>query len=84
MTANISEGFSQSTDRAFARYLAIAAGSAEELRVHLGAAALKGLLPRGRAEELTGEAREIANMLQALIRYLHRCGRTDRLTRRLD
>lgn len=82
IASNIAEGFSQLTDRAFARYLAIAAGSAEELRVHLHVARATGLIGDGQAIELAGEARQIANMLKALIRYLHRSNRTDRLTRR--
>jgi four helix bundle protein len=78
MMSNISEGFRQTTDRAFARYLAIAAGSAEEARTHLLAAELKGLAVRPRSSELRAEASEIANMLGGLIRYLRRSDRKDR------
>jgi four helix bundle protein len=81
IAANIAEGFSQPTDRAFARYLAIAAGSAEEVRVHLRTAELQGIVTHEPAAELMKEAREIANMLRGFIRYLHRCDRRDRLTR---
>jgi four helix bundle protein len=81
IAANIAEGFSQPTDRAFARYLAIAAGSAEEVRVHLLTAEFQGIVTPEAAGELMQEAREIANMLRGFIRYLHRCDRKDRLTR---
>jgi four helix bundle protein len=77
--ANIAEGFGQGTDRAFARYLAIAAGSSEELRVHLRALQDLGLLDEGRAAELLDESRELTNMLRGFVRYLHRCDRKDRL-----
>jgi four helix bundle protein len=76
--SNISEGFRQATDRGFARYLSIAAGSAEETRSHLTAAELKGHLTPVRSRELRAEAQEIANMLGALIRYLRRSDRKDR------
>jgi len=76
--ANIAEGFNQSTDRAFARYLGIAAGSAGELRVHLDAVAEIGVVRRERVAELINEAREMENMLDGFIRYLRRCDRKDR------
>jgi four helix bundle protein len=76
--SNIAEGFRQATDRAFARYLSIAAGSAEEVRSHVAAAELKRLIAHARSRELRGEAMEIANMLGGLIRYLHRTDRKDR------
>jgi four helix bundle protein len=43
---HIAEGFGQSTDRHFARYLAIARGSAQETRGHLAAALVKEYLRR--------------------------------------
>jgi four helix bundle protein len=76
--SNVSEGFRQATDRGFARYLSIAAGSAEESRSHLTAAKLKGHLSQVRSAELRREALEIATMLGALIRYLRRSDRKDR------
>jgi four helix bundle protein len=60
------------------RYLAIAAGSAEEARVHLLALELRGLVAHSRSSELRAEAREIASMLGALIRYLRRSDRKHR------
>jgi four helix bundle protein len=76
--SNISEGFRQATDRAFARYLTIAAGSAEEVRSHLAAAELRGQISEARSVELRCEAREIVNMLGGLVRYLRRSDRKDR------
>ena len=76
--SNIAEGFRQPTDRAFARYLEISASSAEESRSHLVAAALASEAQAESCRELAGEAREIANMLGAFIRYLRRCDRKSR------
>ena len=76
--SNISEGFRQTTDRGFARYLSIAAGSAEETRSHLTAAELKGHVSQARSEELRREALEIANMLGGLVRYLRQSDRKNR------
>jgi four helix bundle protein len=76
--SNISEGFRQATDRAFARYLSIAAGSAEETRSHISAAELKGRIAHEQSLELRSEAQQIANMLTGLIRYLRRSDRKDR------
>jgi len=73
--SNIAEGFRQATDRAFARYLSIAAGSAEEARTHLTAAEIKGHIAQTRSQELRAEAREIANMLGGLVLYLRRSDR---------
>ena len=79
--SNVAEGFRQPTDRAFARYLGISSGSAEESRTHLLAAELRGHVGRSRCAELVTEAREIADMLGGLIKYLHRCDRKDRYRR---
>jgi four helix bundle protein len=76
--SNISEGFRQASDRSFARYLTIAAGSAEEVRSHLAAAELRGRIARAQSIELRGEAREIVNMLGGLLGYLRRSDRKDR------
>ena len=81
IVSNIAEGFRQPTDRAFARYLGISSSSAEECRTHLAAAELRRHIARQRRIELTGEAREIADMLDGFIRYLHRCDRRNRYRR---
>jgi four helix bundle protein len=76
--SNIAEGFRQATDRAFARYLSIAAGSAEEARTHLSAAELKGHFGHAESAALRQEALEIVNMLGALVHYLRRSDRKER------
>jgi four helix bundle protein len=78
VVSNISEGFAQASDRAVARYLVIATGSAEEVRVHVRTAESMGLVSPEQAEVLADEARQIANMLRGLIRYLRQCGRRER------
>ena len=78
IVSNISEGFRQPTDRAFARYLGIAAASAEEARTHLLAAEMRGQVQQGASLELRRETRELADMLAGFIRYLHRCERKNR------
>ncbi len=78
VASNIAEGFRQSTDRSFARYLGIAAGSLEECRMHLLAAHTRGHVTRLRCDELRREATEIGRMLAALIAYLVRSNRRDR------
>jgi four helix bundle protein len=78
IAANIAEGFPQSTDRAFARYLSVAAGSAEEVRAHLAVAEERGQVAPTAVSDLRQEAREIVRMLNALIRHLRRSDRRDR------
>ena len=82
IVSNTAEGFQQGTDRAFARYLKIAAGSCEEIRCHLAAGERLGCLPADQRIRVAAEAREITNMLRGFIRYLHRSNRTDRLSTR--
>ena len=65
LLANIAEGFGQATDRAFARYLYIARGSANEIGAHLTVAEARGLVPPVPAARLIEEARQIANMISA-------------------
>jgi four helix bundle protein len=76
--ANIAEGFRQSSDRAFARYLTIAAGSAEEARTHLIAASMQQQITAERLSELTSDLDSILRMLNSFIHYLHRCDRKRR------
>ena len=78
IAANIAEGFPQGTDRAFARYLFVAAGSAEEARTHLAVAEERGHVAPTAVSDLRQEALEIVRMLNALIRHLRRSDRKDR------
>ena len=76
--ANIEEGFEQGTDRAFARYLTIAKGSAAETAGHLRRAAAQGCLAKADATPLRQNAEEISRMLGGFIKYLHRRNFKDR------
>jgi four helix bundle protein len=73
--ANIAEGFGQGSDRGFAKFLAIARGSCNELRSHLAIAAIRRCLAEDRRSELHAAAEEISRMLTGLERYLLRSDR---------
>jgi four helix bundle protein len=73
--ANIAEGFGQGSDRGFAKFVAIARGSSNELRSHLAVAAIRGCIPDDRRIELHAAADEISRMLTGLERYLLRSDR---------
>ena len=64
--ANIAEGHGYSTDKAFARHLDIALGSAAELDTHLQIALEVGYLSEARHQALQEELTTIAKMLHAL------------------
>jgi len=64
--ANVAEGALRGSDREFARFLAIAMGSAAELHSLLHLGGLSGLLPKGAAEDLAGEAVSLRRMAGAL------------------
>ena len=78
LVSNIAEGFGQGTDRAFARYLYIARGSANEIASHLAVAEVRGLVAHAAATPLIEEARQIGNMISGLIRYLLKSDWKDR------
>jgi len=75
---HIAEGFGQSTDRHFARYLAIARGSAQETRGHLAAALVKEYISREDENQASGLYFDLCKMLTALIAYLRRSDYDDR------
>jgi len=77
--SNIAEGFGQSTDVAFARYLTISRGSILESRCHLLVALDRNYATADRVEPQLQEACEIEKMMLALIRYLHRSNRKNRI-----
>jgi four helix bundle protein len=76
--ANIAEGYGQASDKAFASYLFISRGSANELRAHLRVAVARGYLLEGARAEIDRELEEIARMLTGLVRYLLRSDRKHR------
>lgn len=76
--SDISEGFEQTTDRAFAKFLIDARGSARELCTQLQIAADRHQTHRAEADACRLLYEEIARMLSGLISYLQREDRTRR------
>ncbi len=76
--SNLSEGFGQGTDRAFARYLFIARGSCVEAQAHLFVAKARGHLGAEEATRLREDGEEIRRMLTGFIGYLLRSDRKRR------
>ena len=68
--ANIAEGCGRSTDRDFARFLDIAAGSALEIEYYLLLSHDLGLLEQPAHEVLHGRTTEVKRMLTGLIQRL--------------
>jgi four helix bundle protein len=66
--ANIAEGSSKESNREFARFLQIAAGSAAELHYHLRFAVDAALIPRPAGDTLLAETTRVRKMLFALLR----------------
>jgi len=66
--ANIVEGSSKESNREFARFLQIAAGSAAELHYHLRFAADVALIPRAIGETLLAETTIVRKKLFTLLR----------------
>ena len=80
IVANIAEGFAQQSDKAFARYLFLARGSAGEVRALLGVGLDQQCLSRDEHRRLVSRCNGVSRMLTALIRYLVDA---DRRTRQL-
>lgn len=78
MLSNIAEGFSQSTDRAFARHLYIARGSTAEVRSQLVILLDRGVVSGDDFRRIEQSAEEIAKMLTGLIKHLLRENRKRR------
>ncbi len=76
--ANIAEGFGQASDRAFARFVAIARGSCNEVRSHLTIPVIRRCIPASLAAPMQQEADEISRMLTGFERYLLRSDRKQR------
>lgn len=77
LLANIAEGFGQQSNQAFARYLAIARGSCNEIRSHLVIGEIRHCIPAADCHALCLEAEEISRMLTGFSRYLLRSSRPD-------
>jgi four helix bundle protein len=76
--SNISEGFEQPTDKAFARYLFIAKASAAEVRTRLLIAVKREYLPSNECDPASALTDEVARMAVKLAQYLLSSNRTGR------
>jgi four helix bundle protein len=68
--SNIAEGAERESDREFRRFLAIAKGSAGELRTQLYIGLRAGVFTQEVAAPLVQEAREISSMIEGLRKKL--------------
>jgi four helix bundle protein len=76
--ANISEGFEQPTDAAFAQYLFHAKGSLGEVLSRLREARMKRYFTEEELQERLRAGEILSRSLGAFIRYLDTCGWKDR------
>jgi len=76
--SNISEGFEQPTDRAFARYLYYAKASAAEVRSRIYIAWRRDYISTEDYLPATTLGTELCKMLAGFIKYLYRCNRKQR------
>ena len=72
IASNIAEGSERDSDKEFRRFLAIAKGSAAELRTQLYLGQRAGLFTAETAAPLIREAKEVSSMIQGLILSLSR------------
>jgi four helix bundle protein len=70
--SNIAEGQERDSPRNFIRFLRISKGSNGELRTQLHLARRLGLVEHDVAKAMIGENKEIASMLQGLVRSIER------------
>jgi four helix bundle protein len=68
--SNIAEGFERGGDKEFLQFLAIAKGSAGELRSQLYIAMDQGYVSSNQFEELAGSVTEISKLLAGMMKYL--------------
>ena len=78
MVSNIDEGFEQSTDRGFARYLYTSKGSTAEVRRRLALAVERRALSAEEFSRLNALGDEVARVLTGLIKYLVKSDRRNR------
>ncbi len=76
--SNIAEGFEQSSDAGFIKYLYHAKGSVGEVRVRLREAALKKLITPAELTERLDLGDSLSRMIAKLIQYLAECDWKDR------
>ena len=83
--SNIAEGFERGGDKEFLQFLAIAKGSAGELRAQLYVAFDQQYLSQKQFESLSQEAMEISQLISGFMRYLRQSElRGSKLRERLD
>jgi four helix bundle protein len=68
--SNMSEGFQQPTDRAFAKFLYVSKASTAEIGTRLGRAQKRGYLTRAELAVFQRQAAEVARMTTGLIKHL--------------
>jgi four helix bundle protein len=68
--SNIAEGFERGGDKEFLQFLAIAKGSAGEVRAQLYVALDQQYLSQKQFESLSQEAAEISQLISGFMRYL--------------
>src|SRR5687768_7609680 len=78
ITANMEEGFEQSTDRLFANYLFIAKGSLAEVLGRLKTANRKGCISLEELDKHLETGENLAKMIGGFIRYLNESDFKDR------
>ncbi len=76
--SNIAEGYERGGDAEFRRFLAIAKGSAGEVKAQLYVALDAGFISKPRFDQLYGLSTETGNLIGGLMRYLIGGGRSKR------
>ena len=72
--SNIAEGFERGGTREFAQFLAIAKGSAGEMRAQLYVAYDQSYIDQKQFDELINDLDEVSKMINGLLGYLRRSG----------
>jgi four helix bundle protein len=78
ITANMQEGFEQSTDASFAKYLYYSKGSLGEILARMRQAYEKKYIKEEEWRDLKAKGQELGRMLGGFIRYLARSNFKDR------
>ena len=78
VVSNIAEGFEQSTDRGFVRYLYISKGSTREVRTRLVLALERNLISAEQQRNADELGDEVARLTTGLIKYLAKSNRQNR------
>ncbi len=71
--SNIAEGFDRNGTREFRQYLAIAKGSAGEVRAQLYVALDAGMIEAKEFDDLSRNAAEVGSLLGGFMKYLQQC-----------